>query len=347
MARLFQALGWSLAVYCGALLIGPASAQQPDFKGKTITIDVGSSPGGGLDLYGRLVSRYLGRHVPGTPSVVVANMPGAGGNVAAIHLYTIAPKTGIEMAIVFPSVLVDPLLNEAMRKDYDPTRFSYVGNANGEKLVCMLRKDAPVATPADLLNTEVLIGATAAGSTTFDYPTVINGIAGTKMKIVSGYKGSRDVTLAAERGEVQGICGIGWSTVKIQYPDILSGKLFGRIFAQEDLTGHPELNAAKVPLMTSLAKTDDDVKTLETFYAQNAFSRPFILPPGIDPAILATMRKAFLDTMHDPDLLADAAKMNVDVEPSSGEEVQGLIQKMYQTPKPIIERIKKALGRDK
>jgi tripartite-type tricarboxylate transporter receptor subunit TctC len=331
----------SIAISDGAL------AQDPFFKNKTVTIAVGSTPGGGLDLFGRLVSRHLGKHLPGNPSVIVQNMPGAGGGIAATHLYAIAPKDGTSMAVVFPSVLIDPLLNDALRKDYDPTKFNYLGNANPETLTCMFRTDVPIASLADLRKTEVVIGATAPGSTTYDFPTVANAVLGFKMKIVAGYKGSRDVTLAIEKGEVQGICGLGWSTVKAQYPDILDGKRFGRVVAQEDLTGHPELNAKGVPLMISLAQTDDERTLLQTFYAQNAFSRPFLLPPGVPAERIAQLRAAFLDTLKDAELLAEAAKSNTDVAPTSGEDVQALVAKMYATPAPLVQRLKTALGRDK
>lgn len=329
------------------LITGPAHAQDAPFKGKTVTIDVGSSTGGGLDLFGRLVARHLGKHLPGNPAVVVSNLPGAGGNVAAIRLYSIAAKDGTEMGIVFPSVLIDPLFNPALRKDYDPTKFTYVGNANAETLVCLINHSAPVADLADFRNKEIVIGATAAGSTTYDFPTIANAMLGLKMKIVSGYKGSRDVTLAMEKNEVQGICGLGWSTVKIQYPSVLSGGLFARVFAQEDLRGHPQLNAAKVPLMISLARTDDERQVLETFYTQNAFSRPFLLPPGVDAQRTALVRTAFLATLADRELLAEAGKINVDVNPTSGDELLALVEKMYRTPDRIVERMRSALGREK
>lgn len=332
-----------------ALLSCPASAQGPAafFKDKTITIAVGSSTGGGLDTFGRLVSRHLGRHIPGNPTVIVANMPGAGGNLAASHLYAVAPKDGTHMAITFPGVIIDPLLSAAARKDFDPTKFNYIGNANAETLVCMIRQDAPVKTLEDLRSHEVILGATAIGSTTVDFPKIAKSVLGTKFRIVTGYKGAREVTIAAERAEVQGICGVGWSTIKVQYREVLGGKLFARMFAQEDTRGHPELSAAGVPLMISLARNETERQTLEVFYAQSAFSRPFILPPGVPADRLAALRTAFIETMKDPVLLAEAAKMNVDVNPSTGEEVQALVAKMYASPPEIIARVKQALGREK
>jgi tripartite-type tricarboxylate transporter receptor subunit TctC len=334
------------------VLLCPAShvaAQEADpfFKGKTVTIAIGSSTGGGLDTYGRLVARHLGKHIPGNPTVVPSNMPGAGGNIVAGNLYAVAPKDGTFMGLTFPGVIVDPLLSEAARKTYDATKFNYVGNAHSEILVCLLRNDAKAKTPGDLLAGEVILGATAPGSTTFDFPTIANSVLGTKLKIITGYKGSREVTLAIEKGEVQGICGLGWSTVKVQLPEVLSGTAYARVLAQEDMQGHPVLNQHGVPLMTTLARTDDDRQVLQMFYGQSAFARPFILPPGIPHDRLALLRKAFNETMRDPELLAEAEKMKIDVVPSTGERVQELVARMYQTPVPVIERVKKALGRNK
>ena len=249
--------------------------------------------------------------------------------------------------MTFPSVLVEPLLSETGRKDFDANKFNYIGNAHAEVLVCVLRNDAPVQKPEDLLKTEVLIGATAPGSTTADFPAMTNGVLGTKMKVVTGYKGSREVTLAIEKGEVQGICGLGWSTVKVQNPDILASKSYARVFAQEDMDGHPELDRLGVPLMISLAKSEEDRQAMQMFYAQNAFARPFILPPGVPADRIAVLRQAFEETMKDPELLAEAEKMRIDVEWSTGEAVQALVAKMYETPPAVIERVKKAIARNK
>jgi tripartite-type tricarboxylate transporter receptor subunit TctC len=337
-----------LARLVGAAVIafaGAASAQGVSFKDKTVTIGIGSSTGGGLDTYGRLVARHFGRHIPGVPNVVPSNMPGAGGGIVAGHLYNIAPKDGTFIGLVFPGIIVEPLLLESLRKTYDPSRFNYIGNAHSETLVCFVRRDAPIKTPADLVAMPSILGATAAGSTTFDFPAVVNSVLGGQIKIVTGYKGSREVTLAIERNEVQGICGVGWSTIKVQYADVLKNELFGRIFAQEDMKGHPELNAAGVPLMTDLAKTDSDRNVLEMFYGQSAFARPLILPPDVSADRIQTLRRALDATMKDPALLEEAAKMNIDVLPSTGEQVQALVARMYQTDIQTIERVKKALNK--
>ena len=321
-----------------------ADALAKFYKGKTVTIAVGSSPGGGLDVFGRLLAQHMGKHIPGNPSVVVSNVPGAGGNVLANNLYTLAPKDGTFMGVTFPSVIIDPLLS-GNRHMYDPTQFNYLGNANAEVLVCLMRQDAGVKTIDDLLSADLIIGATAPGSTTADFPMITKGLLGAKFKLVTGYKGSREVTLAMEKNEVQGICGLGWSTAKVQYPDILDGKMFARVFAQEDLKGHPELNRAGVPLVAALAKTDDAKEALKMFYAQSAFSRPFILPPGVPAERVAALRKIFLETLADPELQGDVRRMNIEAVPTSGEELQDVIAKIYETPQPVIDRVKKAMER--
>ena len=314
------------------------------YKDKTVTIAVGSSPGGGLDTFGRLLSRHMGKHIPGKPNVVVSNVPGAGGNVLANNLYTLVPKDGTYMGITFPSVIIDPLLSENHR-GYDPTKFNYIGNANAEVLVCLLRRDVGVKSLEDFLRADLVIGATAPGSTTADFPMIVKGLLGAKFRLVTGYQGSREVTLAIEKNEVQGICGLGWSTVKVQYPDILKGDMFATVFAQEDLKGHPELNAIKVPLIYSLAKTDEDKQALQMFYAQNAFSRPFILPPGVPADRVEALRKIFLETIADPELQAEARKMNIEAVPSSGAELQQVIANMYATAPAVVAHVKKGMGR--
>jgi tripartite-type tricarboxylate transporter receptor subunit TctC len=314
------------------------------YKDKTVTIAVASSAGGGLDTFGRLLSRHLSKHIPGNPNVVVSNVPGAGGNILANNLYTIAPKDGTYMGVTFPSIMIDPLLNTNHR-GYDPTKFNYVGNANSEVLVCLLRRDIGMKALNDFISANIIIGATAPGSTTADYPAITKGLLGAKFKLVTGYQGSREVTLAVEKNEVQGICGLGWSTVKVQFPDILKGDMFASVFVQEDLKGHPELNAKGVPLITSLAKNDEERQALAMFYSQNAFSRPFILPPGVPADRVAALRRIFMETIADPELQADARKMNIDADPTSGEELQRLIQEMYATPQHVVERVRKAMGR--
>jgi hypothetical protein len=329
-------------------MLGPAHGQDAAaglFKDKVVTILVGAATGGGLDTYARLLSRHLQKHIPGHPTVVVSNQPGAGGGIVARTVYSTAPKDGTTIGLVFPSVLIDPLYSDAARP-FDANQFRYIGNANAETPLCFLRRDAPVKTPQDLLTTEIVLGGTTPGSAVVDFPNVSKNLLGLKWRLIPGYKATRDVLHAAESGEVQGICGIGWATIKVALPDSLAGKSFGRPFLQEDNTGHPELNAAGIPLMAkALAKTDEQRAVLRFLYEQNAISRPFILPPGVPDDRLQALRTAFMATARDPELQAEATKMRIDVEPITGEAVQGIVRSMYDTPTSIVQRLKRLLDR--
>lgn len=324
-----------------------ASAQSVEsfYRGNTVTVLIAGTPGGGFDAYSRLMAQHLPQFLPGKPNMVAKNMAGAGGLTLANHLYNVAARDGSVIAYVGP-IAMQPLFNpNAPTTKFDPRRFSWIGSLASSQNLLVAWQTAPIHNPDDLFTTTMVVAGTGAASDTDFYPKVMNLLLGTKFKLVTGYKGSRDVTLAMERNEVQGICGLGWSTVKVQYPEVLSGNAFARVVAQEDLKGHPDLTAKGVPLMTTLATTDEERQALQMFYSQNAFSRTFILPPGVPDDRVKTVRAAFMDTMADPELLADAKKMNIDVGPSTGEDVQALVKHMYELPQPVIERVKKAMGR--
>ncbi len=332
--------------------LAPTAASSQDaaaafFKGRQITVVIGSSAGGGYDTYGRLLSRHLGRHVPGNPAVVASNMPGAGSNAAANHIMTAAPKDGTYISIVFASVIVEPLLGERGRQKFDAAKIAFVGNANKEVFMCAVRAQSDIKTFQDMRNREVVTGASAAGGATADFPTMLNTFMGTNIRIVRGYPGTREITLAVEKGEVEGACGLAWSTTSVQYPRTLQEGQPLRLILQEDMTGHPVLNAAGIPTSGQIATTVPERQALALFYAQNLFGRPFIASPEIPPERLAALRTAFNAAMKDPELLADAKRLNVDVIPNSGEEVQDLVAQMYATPADVVARVRKALGQDK
>jgi tripartite-type tricarboxylate transporter receptor subunit TctC len=347
-SRVNVAYGLVIVALGLSCLVVSAHAQDAArfYQGKTVTIGVGAAPGGGLDTYARLIARYLGKYVPGAPSIIVSNMPGAGGQVVARHLYASAPKDGTSLATFFPSVLVDPLLSAGARA-IDPNRFLYVGNAREETSVCMLRRDAPVVTLADLRTSEVVIGATSPGSQVVDYPVVESRLLGLKLKVTAGYVGTREIAAAVEKGEVQGICGIGWTSIKVQYPDITTPDSRYRVLVQEDAKGDPELNKAGVPLMTSLAATPLDRAVLDLLYAQNLLARPYVLPPGVPADRVEALREAFLRATADPELQAEAARMRIEVTGTSGAGMQTLVASMYETPKATLDRLAELLQRER
>src|SRR5262245_39774298 len=312
------------------------------FRDKTITLEVGAPPGGVLDLHARLVSRHFGRHVPGNPNVRLAYKPGAGSKVAARSLYTAAPKDGTLIGATFPSAIVDPLL-EITGLDYDPTKFIYLGSGANEVPICIARLDGPIQTFQDLMSRELITSVTGPGGTNHDFPVAMAGLLGVKFKFVKGYTGGAQLGLAIERNEVQGLCG-SWSYTKIQYPEILTGTLFAKIIVQGSLTGDPDLNRAGVPLPAPLAKTESDRQALELFLARYAFATPYMLPPGVPDERVRALRKAFADMMADPELIAEAERTRTDIKLTTGEEVQGLVAKIYASPKPVVDRLREALA---
>ncbi len=335
---------YALAV---ALLVGPfAPAHAQDavaqfYKGKELKLYIGSTAGGGYDSYGRLLARYMGKYIPGNPTIVPVNMPGAGSNRLAAYIFSVAPKDATEFALIFPGAVLDPLIGTQQVQD-DPSKLVYLGSANIEAFTCFVRADAPVKTYLEATTTQVLLAASAAGGSTRDMPALENTLLGTKFRVVSGYPGSREINLAIEQGEVQGACGIGWSSIETQNPDwITQNKI--RILAQESTKGFPALDAKGVPLTYSYAKTDEDRQIMELAYSQEVFGRPFILPPGAPADRVAALRKAFMIALDDKELLAEAQTMRLDIAPISGQEVQTLVSKIYSFPPDIVAKAKQAL----
>ena len=347
---LSRALCWMTGAALACMsLASLAAAQDPVeqfYKGRQITIVIGTSPGGGYDTYGRLLGRHLGKHVPGSPSVIAANMAGAGSNVATAHVFSSAPKDGTQIGAIFAGAIVEPLLGEKGRFRHDPSKLQFVGSANTEVFVCGVRADQPIRTLDDMRRSDVVVGSSADGGPTSDFPTMLAAVLGARLKIVRGYPGTREITLAIEKGEVAGACGLSWATLSVQYPGIITGQPF-RIILQEDMNGHAVLNAAGIPVSGSFAATSEDAAALDLFYAQNLFGRPYVMAPEAPPERVAVIRRAFMAAMADPELLAEAKRLNIDIIPRSGEVVQADVARMYATPPAVLDRVRKALGREK
>lgn len=337
---------FTCALAVGAIAVagmGQATAQDAAafYKGKTVTIIAGSASGGGVDIYARLLGRHFPKHIPGNPTVVVQNMPGAGSLAAARHTYSLAPKDGTAMAVVLSTALFDPLMSGADLASYDPRKFIFLGNANADTSVCITRKDAPVQSYGELYDKELVVGGTGPGSALVDYPVMEKHILGVKLKLIAGYKGSNEVSLAIQRNEVQGICGLLWSSAKQQYPDVMKPESIVKILVQQDTKSLPALKDAGVPLIMDFARNDRQKQAMEIFLQQGSISRPFFLPPGAPADRVVAMRKAFLDVLKDPELRAEAEKASLDVMPQTGEEVQALMEKLYAAPPDLIADLRK------
>jgi len=334
------------AAIAGVATAASAAAAAQDaveafYKGKQISMVVGSSAGGGYDTYARLLARHFGPAVPGDPTVVVQNMSGAGSNRAAGYIYSVAPKDGTAIGAIFPGAVLQPLLSD-QPVPHDPSKLVYLGSANSDVYVCYIRTDASVKTYSDILSKELIIGASNPGATTYDLPLLLNNIVGAKFKIVTGYPGSREITLALERGEVQGACGIGWTGIEQMYPDWFA-KDTVRVLTQLSNAGHPDLNKRGVPLAETLAKTDSDKKVIRLVFSQGQFGRPYVLPPGVPAERVAALRTGFMRALGDQTLRAEADKMQLDVDAMSGEDLQKLVADLYATPPELVERARQAL----
>jgi tripartite-type tricarboxylate transporter receptor subunit TctC len=332
------------SAFCTHALAQPATEF---YKGKTVTIAVGASAGGGVDLFARLVGRHLGRFVPGNPTIVVQNMPGAGSLVAGRHLYTIAPKDGTHMASLLPGAVFDPLFSPQpgdTKDKYDPTRFNFIGNGNAESLVCLARTDSPIQKNQDMYEKEFIVGTPGGGSLVHVYTTVMKTLLNARLKIVTGYPGTKEIVMAVQSGEVQGVCGFSYSSAKLQFPDALEGKGQFRIIAQVGSVGYPELDKAKIPLTIDSAKDAETREALEIFYSQGLYVRAFMMPPGVPKDRVELMRTSFIDAVRSPAFQDEAAKMMTDAEPNTGEDMEKMVQRVYSAPAAVIERIRKSMA---
>jgi len=338
-----------LAVSFAAIAASHASAQDQVaqfYKGRQINVIVGSSAGGGYDIYARLLSRHMPKYIPGNPAMVVANMAGAGSNAAAAHIYNAAPKDGTVIGALQNSAvldaLLDALLGDTKRLRHDATKFVHLGSATIDHYVCIARADAEVKSFKDLLTRELIIGASQPGTSTRDFPAMLNNMTGSKIRLVSGYPGTREITLAIEKGEVKGLCGFSWSSLKAQRPDWLTSG-FIRVIVQEHDKGHPDISKMGVPLAVDFARTPENRRVMELIYSSETFGRPYMLSPGVPADRVAALRKAFMETMRDQELLVEAQRIGLVIDPISGEELQALAEKLFATPVAIVEQAKQAL----
>jgi tripartite-type tricarboxylate transporter receptor subunit TctC len=329
-----------------ASLCFTASATAQDavaefYRGKTVRITVGSAVGGGFDGYARLIARHFGKHIPGNPTVVVQNIPGSGSNKAASYVALQGPKDGTAIGAIQPGAVLHRLHSDAALP-HDPAKFVMLGSAATGVYLCLVRSDAPVKTFAETFTKEILIGTSGEGASLRIMPILLVNVLGVKLRLVGGYTGSNQILLAIERNEVHGMCGMSWSSISMQRGEwIRNGTL--RAIVQEDLRGHPDLNKQGVPLAISFAKTVEDRQVMELIYSQNLFGRPYVLPEGVPAERVAALRKAFMATMNDPALVAEANKVGMELGARGGEEVQALVEKLYALPASVIERTKKAM----
>ena len=340
-----------LPIFCAltaSIMLSPgARAQDPiaDFyRGKQMTVVVGSSSGGGYDLYGRLVARFMSKHIPGNPNVIVQNMPGAAGNTSAAYVANVAAKDGTVIGAPQAGSLVDQLVSaNAAQIKHDARTLNYLGSANSEVFTCLVKSDSPIKTFDDVFSREVIFGSS--GGTTRDMPMALKNLLGAKIRFVQGYAGTREVGMAMETGEVQGLCGMGWTSIQSQRPDWFEKKIV-RVLVQESMAGDPGLNKEGVPLSVAYTKDPEKQQMFELLYSQGVFTRPFFVAPGVPKERVEALRTAFMKAMSDPQAIAEAERQRLVITAISGADLEALVKKLYMIPKPVIDKLKTALEGD-
>jgi len=323
------ALGW-LALAAA----GPAAAQPAEPFAKSIALIIGLGPGGNYDLWARTLSHHYGKHLPGSPAVVPQYMPGAGSYIAAGHMAKIAPRDGSVIALISRDAVLGPLTGAAGAQ-FDARTLSWLGSPTTETNVCIAYRGAAVETAQDLFSKQLIVADTGPGTGTRTYPKVLGALLGMKFKIVGGFRSSADVFLALERGEVEGFCE-SLDSVRNRRPDwIPSGTV--KVLFQGGAAPHHDLKG--VPFIPDLARNAEERQIIEFLYAGQGIGRPFIAPPELAPERLKLLRDAFDSTVRDPDFVAEASKSGLAVGPVGGAQLAALVERIYATPKEIVDKV--------
>jgi tripartite-type tricarboxylate transporter receptor subunit TctC len=327
-------LKWIASVTLAAVFALPAQAQDVAnfYKGKTITLIVGYTAGGGFDAYARIMAAYLGKYIPGQPTIVVQNMPGAGSARAASHLYNVAAKDGTVIALTRAPVIA-PLAGQADNADFDVSKFTWLGSGASDLTVCALLGNPKVKTMADALTIEHTLGGLGPGSDEDMYTKIFRKLLGLKAKLVTGYPGGAELVLAVERGELDGRCGWSWSSIKLAKPDWITEKKI-KVLSVLALERSPELS--DVPSIMEFVKDERHKKILRFVLNAQVLGRPFVAPPGIPEDRANALRKAFEDTMKDPGFVAEMKAKKMDVSPIRWQDIPPLLKDFYATPQDVV-----------
>jgi tripartite-type tricarboxylate transporter receptor subunit TctC len=319
----------------------PASAQDAAefYKGKTVRLVVGIGVGSGYDINARLLARHMSKHIPGNPQIIVQNQPGAGSLTMTNQLFAAGPFDGTVFGASFNGLPTTPLLQPTGAR-FEATKLNWVGSTNRETQAMYVWGASPIMTLGDLTSKEFIVGAQAPGSTQYDYPKLAEKLFGWKVKVITGYEATPKIHLAMERGEVYGTWA-NWSTLKAISEAWIKEKKI-RILAQWALRKHAEM--PDVPLILELAKTEEQKQSMALALARLEFGRPFFLPPNVPADRVNAIRRAFDATMKDPEFLAEAEKLKIEVDPLTGEQVAALIVDIYKTPAATVERVREAMA---
>jgi tripartite-type tricarboxylate transporter receptor subunit TctC len=331
------------------LAISSASVVAQDaatfYKGRSIDTIVAAGAGGGYDAYARIIARHMSKHMVGAPNFVIRNMPGAGAKNATAFLADVAARDGSVLLLSQPGALVEPILGDPKKVSYKPLDFQYIGSAEGFTSTCILRTDSAVKSYAELHQKEATFGGDQIGSTTHDHAVMFKKLSKAKMKFISGYKGTNDLTLAIQRKEIEGFCGYAWSSLFARSADLVNKNVV-RIINQLTLTPHPEATKAGVPMALDFVKDPLDRKAMELIATVQEFGRPYLVHGTVPKDRVAALRKAFDATMKDPAYIAEITKARLDVSPRTGDQVHALLRKVLEAPKDVQARARWSITND-
>jgi tripartite-type tricarboxylate transporter receptor subunit TctC len=332
----------SFLLMLAATMSARADGVADFFKGRTIEIYIGFTAGGAYDAYARLLARYMGPYIPGSPTVVAQNMPGAGSLQLANYLYNVAPKDGTAIATFGRGMAMEPLIGAGGAR-FDASKFLWLGSVANEVSLCVVWNSSPVQNWGEATKKEFTVGGLGAGADPDIFAAVLKNVFGAKLRVVSGYPGGNDVSIAMERGEVDGRCGWSWSAIKATRSAYLAEKRMG-LLIQLALAKSPEL--PDVPLVVDLAKDERQRQVLRMIFSRQVIAWPFAAPPGLPADRASALRDAFAATMKDAGFLGDARKAGLEVDPVPGAEMDRLIAELYRTPADIVAEARKAASPD-
>jgi tripartite-type tricarboxylate transporter receptor subunit TctC len=328
-------------IFAGTLvaffLAGAGAAQTPSYEGKQLRMIIPSGAGGGYDTYARVLSAHLEKHLPGKPTIINQNMPGASGMIATNWgASEAAPRDGSVIVATYNALLLEPLFDNASAK-YDPRKFEWIGSIGKQQQICVTWHTSPIRSIQQAKEREIVVSATGATGNSATMPKMLNAMLGTKFKVVTGYT-TPESRLAVERGEAEGICGLSYATLKASNADwIINNRI--NVLVQTGTTAQAGLE--NVPLLIDLVSDVETKKVLEMLAAPEEIGRPFFMPPGTPKEYVELMRKAFDATLKDPAFLADAERSRLEVDPVTGAQMEKMIKQAFETPKALIERAAK------
>jgi tripartite-type tricarboxylate transporter receptor subunit TctC len=331
-ARIVCVLALSIAFIDG----GRAQDAAEFYSGRNLNLIAGFNVGGGADLYARIIARHLGTHLPGHPNVIVHNMPGAGSMAAANHIFNVSPRDGSEIGLFAGNIAVDPIIG-GVPSQYDARKFNWIGAPASETSTCIAAKASSFKTFDDVFARDMVTGA--AGTGTLDFPVALNSLLGSRFKLVKGYNGSSGLRLALERGEIDGFCGVGLTSLRSL--GLTDERI--TILVQIAVKKNPEL--ADVPLVMDYAKSEADRQVMRLIFGWLVMERPLAAPPGAPPNRVQALRDGFDDTMRDPQFAAEIDKAALAFAPMRGTEIAEFVDEVYRTPPDVAKKAAQLLGR--